>query len=252
MWICLDIMCGVSSVVNLVLISVDRCVRIILGLHYQRIFTPSRVKTMIMLSWLYAAVLASVKGIFFDWEKPNYEVLVFTMGFGLPLLIITICHCKIFQAARRQAKKVRENTIRAVIEQKKEFKAIKMIVTVIFAFTICWCPFFLLNLTFGLCPSCIIPAYMITISKLLHYSNSVLNPIIYACMNKEFRSAFYALMTRSAFKVKRRHSSFSNKRSTSQGNDIASSVVSMLSVSQHQNRWSKRSSCRSTCVETRV
>lgn len=256
LWVCLDIMCGVSSVVNLVLISIDRCVRIVMGLYYNRLFTPCRVKIMIIFSWVYAAVLASVKGVFFDWERPNYEILIFTMGFCLPLLVITICHCKIFMVARRQAKKVREHTIKRDMEERKDFKAVKMVVLIILAFIVCWCPFFLVNLAFGLCPVCQIPASIITVSKALHYANSFVNPIIYACMNKEFRSAFHALVTRSSFKHEtNRNSALSTRNSSSRVVSMTSSIVSMISFANQQSKSARKPAYRAwwgrgneTCV----
>lgn len=79
----------------------------------------------------------------------------------------------------------------------KELKAAKTIAVVIGAFTICWTPFFCLNLLYGLCHQCLpIPTEAIIVSKWMHYGNSVLNPIIYAVMNREFRTGFRMLLAR--------------------------------------------------------
>lgn len=79
----------------------------------------------------------------------------------------------------------------------KELKAAKTIGVVIGSFAICWTPFFCLNLLHGLCKECQpIPSEAILVSKWMHYGNSVLNPIIYACMNREFRTGFRVLLAR--------------------------------------------------------
>ena len=79
----------------------------------------------------------------------------------------------------------------------RELKAAKTIAVVIGGFAICWTPFFCLNLLYGLCQRCQpIPSEAIIVSKWMHYGNSVLNPIIYACMNREFRIGFRMLLSR--------------------------------------------------------
>ncbi|XP_065071061.1 octopamine receptor 1-like isoform X1 [Rhopilema esculentum] len=196
LWICIDITSGVASVLNLSFVSVDRYIHIVMPLHYYGIMTSSRAKVIIFCIWLYAIGLAMIKGIAFNWEKPNYEILVFILGFILPLLVMGWCYYKIFGEARIHEKALSNMDTARSRDRNKQFKAAKTIAAVILAFFICWCPFFALNLIYGLCPNWKIPRVLITVSKWLHYTNSALNPIIYACFNQEYRSAFRALLTR--------------------------------------------------------
>ena len=156
--------------------------------------TSKRAKIILLGIWLYAAGLAAVKGVAFNWERPNYEILVFVLGFLLPFSVMGLCYCKIFGAARTQARAMKQMAMPN--EPNRELKAAKTIAVVILAFFLCWAPFFLLNLFYGLLPSWQIPKVLITVSKWLHYANSALNPIIYACFNREYRQAFRALLTR--------------------------------------------------------
>ena len=181
---------------NLSLVSVDRYIHILMPLHYHGIMTSKRAKVIILCIWLYAIGLAMIKGIAFHWERPNYEILVFIMGFVLPLSVMGWCYYKIFGEARIHSRAMYHLDTARRKERSKEFKAAKTIAVVIFAFFICWCPFFVLNLVYGLYPTWRIPGELITVSKWLHYTNSALNPIIYACCNLEYRSAFRALLTR--------------------------------------------------------
>ncbi len=140
---------------------------------------------------MYAAGLATIKAVAFDWARPNYEILIFILGFTLPLIIMGFSYYKIFKSARKHARAIQVNNSR-----KREFKAAKTIAVVILAFFICWCPFFVLNLLYGIFPTWKVPGELVTVSKWFHYTNSALNPVIYACFNREYRSAFRALLAR--------------------------------------------------------
>ena len=178
--------------------SVDRYVHIAKPLHYHSIMTSKRAKVIILCIWMYAIGLALVKGIAFYWERPNYEILVSVMGFLLPLSVMGWCYFKIFGEARIHARAMKGTDSIGNRDRKKQFKAAKTIAVVILAFFICWCPFFALNLVFGL-STWPIPRAVITVTKWLHYTNSALNPIIYTCFNREYRSAFRALLTRKRY-----------------------------------------------------
>ncbi|XP_013397587.1 5-hydroxytryptamine receptor 1A-like [Lingula anatina] len=65
-----------------------------------------------------------------------------------------------------------------------------MLGAIIGCFEICWLPFFLIALITPLCPRCHVPNIIYSIVLWLGYLNSLLNPVIYAVWNKEFRGAF--------------------------------------------------------------
>lgn len=152
---------------------------------------------------MYAIGLALIKGIAFYWDRPNYEILVFVMGFLLPFSVMGWCYYKIFGEARIHARALNDLDTVGKRDRNKQFKAAKTIAVVILAVFICWCPFFTLNLVYGLYPSWDVPVTLITVSKWLHYANSAFNPIIYACFNQEYRSAFRALLTRKRYQFDR-------------------------------------------------
>ncbi|XP_074991747.1 LOW QUALITY PROTEIN: 5-hydroxytryptamine receptor 1A-like [Calonectris borealis] len=82
---------------------------------------------------------------------------------------------------RRNKKKMEAKWRMALSRERKTVKTLGIIMG---TFILCWLPFFIVALVLPFCDSkCYMPEW-------LGYSNSLLNPIIYAYFNKDFRSAF--------------------------------------------------------------
>ncbi|XP_073440358.1 5-hydroxytryptamine receptor 1A [Dendrobates tinctorius] len=72
----------------------------------------------------------------------------------------------------------------------RERKTVKTLGIIMGTFIFCWLPFFIAALVLPFCESCHMPHLLYDIINWLGYSNSLLNPIIYAYFNKDFQSAF--------------------------------------------------------------
>ena len=75
----------------------------------------------------------------------------------------------------------------------REVRITKMLFMVVFAFFICWTPFIIASILYALnAVSEGLP--LITLGIMIACLNSVINPIIYAAMNKNFRESFKQLL----------------------------------------------------------
>ncbi|KAF7655352.1 hypothetical protein LDENG_00057410 [Lucifuga dentata] len=73
----------------------------------------------------------------------------------------------------------------------RERKTVKTLGIIMGTFIFCWLPFFIVALVMPFCQeSCYMPRWLEAVINWLGYSNSLLNPIIYAYFNKDFQSAF--------------------------------------------------------------
>lgn len=197
LWHFIDILCGAASIIHLCFISMERCICISAPLKHREIVTTGKAIISIACIWIFAALVAGIKIIFWGHPPPMYELTVTITCFIVPLVVMVICYVKMYQAARHQIKKmiftVEGKPKRFLLS--RELKAAKTVAVVIGAFIVCWCPFFVLNLVYALCIECRpLPGESILVTKWMHYVNSVLNPIIYACMNKDFRRAFKKIL----------------------------------------------------------
>ncbi|XP_014026632.1 5-hydroxytryptamine receptor 1A-alpha [Salmo salar] len=77
------------------------------------------------------------------------------------------------------------------IALSRERKTVKTLGIIMGTFIFCWLPFFIVALVLPFCAdSCYMPEWLGAVINWLGYSNSLLNPIIYAYFNKDIQSAF--------------------------------------------------------------
>lgn len=199
-WTMVDILIGTASIMNLMAISFDRVLCIKNPLQYSHWMTPRKATAMITGVWIYSISVAVTSFLFF--VERIFNLIVFIMCFCVPLLVIITAYSIIFKVALRQIRQIRaiapNQYARSHSRFLKEFKAAKTLAVVVGAFVICWLPFVTLNVIYSLCdPShdCpVVKPEVIMVTKWMHYGNSLLNPIIYTVMNREFRRAFKALL----------------------------------------------------------
>ncbi|XP_066468632.1 5-hydroxytryptamine receptor 1A [Tiliqua scincoides] len=72
----------------------------------------------------------------------------------------------------------------------RERKTVKTLGIIMGTFILCWLPFFIVALVLPFCDTCYMPDWLGAVINWLGYSNSLLNPVIYAYFNKDFQSAF--------------------------------------------------------------
>nr|ACN86308.1 5-hydroxytryptamine 1A receptor [Opsanus beta] len=89
----------------------------------------------------------------------------------------------------------RKSGAKKKIALARERKAVKTLGIIMGTFIFCWLPFFIVALVLPFCAeSCYMPEWLGAVIDWLGYSNSLLNPIIYAYFNKDFQNAFKKIL----------------------------------------------------------
>ncbi|XP_061554575.1 5-hydroxytryptamine receptor 1A-beta-like [Phycodurus eques] len=92
----------------------------------------------------------------------------------------------LFESRREKATEAKRK-----IALARERKTVKTLGIIMGTFILCWLPFFIVALVMPFCKeSCYMPRWLEDVINWLGYSNSLLNPIIYAYFNKDFQGAF--------------------------------------------------------------
>ncbi|KAF3813616.1 hypothetical protein GH733_018769 [Mirounga leonina] len=139
-----------------------------------------------------------VKCLFENVVPMSYMVYFNFFGCVLPpLLIMLVIYIKIFMVACRQLQHMElMDHSRTIIQ--REIHAAKSLAMIVGIFALCWLPLHAIN-----CVSLFQPAraknkpkWAMNTAILLSHANSVVNPVVYAYRNQDFRYTFHKIISR--------------------------------------------------------
>ncbi|XP_036414229.1 teleost multiple tissue opsin b [Colossoma macropomum] len=122
----------------------------------------------------------------------SYIICLFFFCLILPFIVIVYSYGKLLQAIKQVSR------INTVVSRKREQRVLFLVVTMVVCYLLCWLPYGIMALvaTFGQ-PGLVTPEASI-VPSLLAKSSTVINPVIYIFMNKQFYRCFRALLMCSA------------------------------------------------------
>ncbi|XP_065671894.1 probable G-protein coupled receptor No9 [Hydra vulgaris] len=189
-----DILCGSASILNLTAISLERLYAIRYPFLHLTL-TQFSYRLAIAVTWFIGFMLSGAKIIVaFGYKSriKQFSLSVFILAYMVPILVIAMSYSVIFYyATSRATDYCRANRF------KRELKAVKTIAIIVGLFILCWTPFFVLNMIHDYCKNCDLRKNFIGwiyASKVLHYSNSMMNFFVYGYRSPDFRRLFRDLL----------------------------------------------------------
>ncbi|RMX40852.1 hypothetical protein pdam_00006508 [Pocillopora damicornis] len=181
-----DIFTGCASVLQLTAISIERYLAITRPINH-RAYSMWIYYGMIMTAWSFAFIMAGLFPVQMNkWQKP-YSIILFTGCFAVPALIIVTVYAIIFQAAKGTTRARVHPAGHGGNSAQSEAKIAATIAVITGLFIIAWLPFCIVNL-FAEFWHHLLPPFpeilrLIRFVKWMHYSNSMVNPMVYAYRN---------------------------------------------------------------------
>ncbi|XP_068679897.1 adenosine receptor A3-like isoform X1 [Montipora foliosa] len=209
---------GYASIQSLSVISVERMLAVKSPLRHKTIVTHRRVVLGLLFAWFDSVIISSLP--FIPWDQNldkecNYSptrwwsVMVIICNVIVPFMVIVVCYIYLYLKAKSHVKKIpsdrscsggnnRLNRSRETIERRVSLT----ILIVIGVFVASWFPscfYYFLQTT---CPQCFSEAFKPLQGifnawvKILTFTSSFANPLIYCWRGKHFRSAFRRILRR--------------------------------------------------------
>ncbi|XP_077432055.1 galanin receptor type 1 [Vanacampus margaritifer] len=192
------------SIFTLSAMSVDRYVAIVHSRKSSAIRVTKHAFIGVVVIWILSLAMAApimyYQNIFhggenltFCWEvwpdqnqKKVYVVCTFVFGYVLPLLLISFCYSKVLKHLH---KKLRNMSKKSEASKKKTAQTVLVVVVV---FCLSWLPHHVIHLwvEFGTFPLNQASFFLRIAAHCLAYSNSSVNPVIYAFLSENFRKAY--------------------------------------------------------------
>ena len=225
LYLILDTTSSVASVINLLIIALDRSFMITMPYQYPAIMSRKRAIFISLSVWIYSH-LWSWSSIFSWTSSPsisisirnqicvnlnsNFLITFLILIYFVPLTIIGIVYGHILRIARKQARGIKRQELdrnrKESRKRARERKATKTLAIIYGAFVICWLPNCILAISSTLCPTCFVKLrqesktlfslIQIVFVEVLPPLNSTVNPFIYAIFNTQFRAAFKEFILR--------------------------------------------------------
>lgn len=131
----------------------------------------------------------------FDGEssQEHYTLFLLTLLYALPLAAITVLYTAVVRKVWRRQVPGNITAPNQLVELVTKKRVLRMLITVVVVFGLCWLPYYTYLLQFYIVHSssyCGTPANVMFIGLFLGHANSAINPCIYAIFNKEYRSGF--------------------------------------------------------------
>lgn len=219
-----DVMMCTVSIFHLSSLAIDRYLAICRPFLHERL-TVRMIVGMLVFCWV-TPVFISFLPIMNGWNKygieeylqcafpPEAKACVFIVNipfaivcsliaFYVPVVFMGVCNVKIYMAANKQAHQIRaleaagnHSQMMSHHKRKKfhhEAKAAKTLGIIMGCFSVCWFPFFIMNIIDPIV-GYRIPYIPWMVALWLGYINSMMNPVLYFFFNRHFNYAYRRLL----------------------------------------------------------
>ncbi|KAI5624462.1 opsin 4xa, partial [Silurus asotus] len=204
---------GITSMINLVAISIDRYIVITKPLQAIRWTSKRRTLISILLVWIYSLAWSSApllgwssyipEGLMTSctWDyvtstpaNKSYTLMLCCLVFFIPLGIISYCYVFMFLAIRKTSRdleslgtQMRNTTLVQQQSMKREWKLAKIAFVVIVVYVLSWSPYAFVTLIAWAGYSSILTPYSKAVPAVIAKASAIYNPFIYAIIHAKYR-----------------------------------------------------------------
>ena len=204
-----QLICAFCSILSLLGIALDRFFAVCLPL--KRILNPKRCRIIIAISWmipfiasapvLVANNVTNTDGLLLcleQWPAPfnsakasrDYTTILFVLFYVLPLITMATLYIRVIYVIWKRKHPGNLCSKQKMIHSRSKKRALKMFVTVVICFALCWLPYhvaYFLTAYDQKYYNCGLPENVDFVALFVAHASSAFNPCIYMIFDKKYR-----------------------------------------------------------------
>lgn len=184
-----DLLTGFASLFSLSVIGLERAFSVFWP-HRHRAMGKYPYFAAVLVCWFLSS-LQVLLHVLTEHKIVDFTVFFYSMMFALSFVLVVMLatYTAVWYKVRARQLELSDRRRNSRVSMEREQKLVLTLAIVTGVFFITWLPFHLLNTTLFFCIPCQKKVKINTIHaiKLLHYSNSFMNLIIYSCRFPDFR-----------------------------------------------------------------
>ncbi|KAG7295890.1 hypothetical protein JYU34_020974 [Plutella xylostella] len=201
------------SLLSMVAITINRYILIAYYDMYSQIYTTTKIWVQLFLVWLvsFGLMVPPLLGIWgrlgLDTETFSCTILrnhgrspkkyLFVFGFALPCVVIIVSYSCIYWKVRQSKRKLEGRRCvcgklsgQTAKEKEEDSRLTTLMLTIFLCFLACFLPLMIMNVA----DDGIKYPWLHIIASILAWASSVINPLIYAATNRQYRAAYGNLL----------------------------------------------------------
>ena len=191
-----DMFTGFASIAFLTMISLERLYATLRPFCYRALKSRWYV-LLTVIAWASAGCIPSIHLLVLNYHSSTQDIMMVSLWvpfLSAQLLIICTSYLMIW----RKVKIVNRNVgKKRAVEKESSLSRICLLVTAMSL--VAWLPFVVVSMILNSSPGMmVVDVHVIYITKVLHYANSLLNPVLYVVKIPEFKASLTHLFNRNA------------------------------------------------------
>lgn len=195
-----------STVLHLLVVTLDRYAAIVHAIRYHAIITRSRANIAIFTTWTLSLIVSLVQ-LFWPMAshyEDDHTIVIYLLTtlvvfFVLPLLVMIYSYISIFNVVRYHEKQIKKQNRPSALEKRKDstldipaqWKSALVFLVMTIVYVICWFPYFVYMLRDALFPILIPHWAEYVFFYYPRFITSLTNPIFYIVGKHDFRKALF-------------------------------------------------------------
>lgn len=199
---------SISTVLHLLMVTIDRYLAIIYSLRYHSLVTKKRATIVLALVWSLSMFTSLIQLAWYITDdltvahRPEsilekeipYDIASIVFFFAIPLLVMIVTYSFIFFEVLRQSRNIKKNSVPGYQENRQqtrhEWKAALTFAIMLAVFTLCWLSFFILRIQQNFGNKFLELSHLAEyILHMFRFLTSFINPCLYIFGKHDFRKS---------------------------------------------------------------